>query len=65
MTRIEKLRKIVGDHQYAKIDGVLVDVLTAASIIACYEKGSDRTKYLIQNARIESVASLALRMVKK
>lgn len=62
---MEKLRKIVADRQYAKIDGVLVDVVTAASIIACYEKASDRTKYLIENARIESIGSIALRMVSK
>lgn len=65
MTRMDKLRKIVGDRQYAKIDGVLVDVFTAASIIACYEKASDPTKYLIENANIESIGSIALKMGKK
>lgn len=65
MTRIEKLRKIVDDHQYAKIDGVLVDILTARSILKCYEVGNDHTKKVIENARIEKIGELAMKLGRK
>jgi hypothetical protein len=64
MTRIEKLQKIVNEGQYAKVEGLLMDVYTAQHILKCYEVGNDRTKKIIENARIEGVATIALRMGK-
>ena len=65
MSRIEKLQKIVADKQYAKIDCVIVDTFTAHHILKCHEAGSDKTKQIIENARIQDVGALALRMVTK
>jgi len=65
MSRIEKLRKIVAEKQYAKIDGVIVDTFTAHHILQCYDAGSDRTKKIIEDARIQDVGRIALGLVKK
>lgn len=62
--RIEALRTIVADRQCAKVDGVLFDVLTAQSVLACYDAGSDRTKRVIENADPVKVATIALRMTR-
>ena len=61
--RMEALRSIVASRQYAKVDGVLVDVWTASAILACYDGGSDRTKEIISTAPLVKVARLALRML--
>jgi len=65
MSRIEKLQKIVAEKQYAKIDGVIVDAFTAQHILQCYEAGNDKTKRIIETARIQDVGEIALRMVSK
>lgn len=62
MTRIEQLRKIVANRQYEKVDGITVDVFSASSILACYERGSERTKKVIETAPLVQVAQLALKM---
>lgn len=36
-TRIEQLRTIVADHQWAEIDGYPVDVTTAAMLVAVHD----------------------------
>jgi hypothetical protein len=38
MSRIEVLRRIVEGHQAERIDGVMVDVQTAAMLVAVYDK---------------------------
>lgn len=37
MTRIEQLRKIVEDKQFSKIDGFLMDIVTANLLISVYD----------------------------
>lgn len=58
--RIASLRQIVADRQYAKVDGVLVDLWTAQAVLACYDAGSDRTRRIIEDAPLEKVAKIAL-----
>lgn len=65
MSRIAQLRTIVAESQYAKIDGVLVDALTARAILACYDAGNERTQHTIETAAIEKVGALALKMIAK
>jgi hypothetical protein len=63
--RIAALRQIVADRQYAKVDGVLVDLWTAQAVVACYEAGSDRTRRIIETAPLEKVVALALHLLTK
>ena len=63
--RIATLKKIVADHQAAKIDGVLVDTLTAHAILMCWAAGNDNTKERIATGDIRSVGEVALRVCKK
>jgi hypothetical protein len=65
MSRIDQIRDIIAQSQYAKIDGVLVDGVTAKAILACYEAGNERTQNIIETASIAKVGALALRMVAK
>lgn len=65
MNRIEQLRKIVADHQCAKIDGVLVDTFTASVILACYEAAAPNAKTIIETGSIEKVGAVSLRVMAK
>ena len=62
--RLTKLRKIVSDHQAAKIDGVLVDALTADVIVKCYVRGGDVTRRVIESKPIHKVAACAWQAVR-
>lgn len=64
MTRIEQLRKIVADKQYAEVEGQVVDLFTASAIMACYDAGSERTKKIIATAPLLKVAEVAWKVVK-
>lgn len=41
---IEKLREIVKNHQYQKIDGVIVDVVTASAVLNVYDNINETNK---------------------
>lgn len=62
--RIATLKRIVKDRQAEKIDGVLVDVITAHALLTCWEAGNDNTKKQIATADIRGVAAVALRICK-
>jgi len=59
--RIAKLRQIVAERQYSRVDGFQVDLFTATAIIACYELGNERVRTLIETAPLDKVANVALR----
>lgn len=62
--RIATLERIVKDHQAEKIDGVLVDVLTAHALLMCWAAGNANTKEQIATADIAGVGAVALRVCK-
>lgn len=62
MRRIETLKRIVKDRQAEKIDGVLVDTLTAHALLMCWGAGNDNTKEQIATANIRDVGAVALRV---
>jgi len=64
-TRISRLRRIVAHRQHLKIEGILVDVWTAQAVLACYDQGTERTKRIIEDAPLEKVGALALRLTRK
>ena len=60
MSKLDKLRQIVNEHQYQKIDGVIVDIVTANAIITVYDamkKEGNKEKYLSMD--ISKMASVA------
>lgn len=65
MNRIEKIRQIVSEKQYASVDGVLVDLFTASAIIRIYDQGSDGAKKLIEELPIEKLGKIALELTVK
>lgn len=60
--RIQTLKKIVKNNQYEKIDGVIVDVITAHAILMCWEAGNSNTKEKIATGDINSIGQIALRL---
>lgn len=63
--RIATLKRIVENHQAEKIDGVLVDALTAHALLMCWAAGNDNTKEQIATADIAVVGRTALRVCRK
>jgi len=62
--RIEALRKIVNEKQYAKVDGMFVDVFTASTIVSVYDKGGPGVKRVIKNLPLEKVVRTCYRISK-
>jgi hypothetical protein len=63
--RIKILKRIVKDRQAEKIDGVLVDTLTAHALLMCWEAGNDNTKEMIATGDIGVIGRSALRICSK
>ena len=63
--RIAAIRQIVTERQYAKVDGLMVDLFSASAIIAVYDALNEvnRTKYAARPAR--QMASIAFRVMKR
>lgn len=65
MNRVEKLRQIVSEKQYASIEGVLVDVFTASAIIRIYDQGSVGVKKIVEELPIQKLGKIALELTVK
>lgn len=64
MNRIAKLRKIVEEKQFAKVEGQIVDLFTASAILACYDQvSSEKAKKAIETAPLLAVAEIAWKAV--
>ena len=61
MSRIEKLREVLKNHQAQKIDGFLMDVTTADLLLRCHSMASDRTKEFIETKPLDKVVDIAWR----
>ena len=64
ISKLDKLRQIVNEHQYRKIDGVLVDVVTANAILTIYDamkKEENKEKYLSMDIR--KMANVAWQLI--
>jgi hypothetical protein len=62
--RIAAIRRIVEDCQYAKIDGVMIDLYSASAILVIYDKLSpeNQTKYRAMPA--PKMAAVAFTLVR-
>jgi len=62
--KIETLRRILKEHQYEKIDGVIVDATTANAIITVYDALNSKFKKRFENEKIKQMASIAWSLMK-
>lgn len=62
--KIAAIRRIVTEHQYAKIDGVTVDGFSASAIIAVYDALNTDNKARYAALSIPRMASIAFQLVK-
>lgn len=59
MSKLDRLRQIVKEHQYQKIEGVLVDVVTANAILTIYDAINETNKAKFIALPIDKMASVA------
>jgi hypothetical protein len=64
LARIDAIRAIVTAKQYAKVDGVMVDLFTASAIVAVYDglNETNRAKYAAMP--VGQMGVVAFRLVK-
>jgi hypothetical protein len=66
VTRIEKLRQIGETGQAAKIDGILVDIVSAGLLVNIYDAAQlPKTRTIIETLPLPKVMEVAWRVVKK
>jgi len=63
-SKIEKIRKVVIEKQYAKINGVMVDVYTASAIIKVFDAINAKNKIKFIALPIPRMASIAFSLLK-
>ncbi len=63
MSRLEKFRGIVDNHQYAKIDGVMIDVTSANAVLTVYNAISPRLREIFTNHPADKMVKLAWKII--
>ncbi|MFA5153238.1 MAG: hypothetical protein WC554_11805 [Clostridia bacterium] len=63
--RIGALRQIVNDCQYAKIDGIMVDLFTANTIVQIYNALNDANKAKYSRLPVYRMADIAFKLASK
>ena len=61
-TKEAKLRKIVAEHQYAEIEGVLVDAFTANVICKVLDALSENNKAMMLSFPVANMADVAFKL---
>ena len=64
-TKLDRVRKIIADGQYASIDGTVVDVTTAHDILSVYDKLNGTNKLKFEKMTVSRMAHVAWKMVTK
>lgn len=63
-TKLETLRTIVRDHQYAEVDGSRVDAFTANAILNLYDALNDANKTKLLSLDVTQMADVTWTMLK-
>lgn len=63
MERIEACRKIVADCQYAKIDGITVDLFSANTIVQVHDALNETNRAKFAGLPVDEMAALAFKLV--
>ena len=61
--RIDAIRRIVTEHQYAKVDGVTVDATTASAIVAVFDALNTENRARFADLPIRKMAAVAWKLV--
>ena len=64
LARIVAVRRIVSECQYAKIDGVMVDLFSASAIVKVYDALNDTNKAMFADFPVGKMASIAFKLLK-
>lgn len=64
MSRLETIQSIVKNKQCAKVDGILIDYVTAGLIVKIYKKLKDDQKEALMKMPIGQMVSVCWKMVK-
>ena len=62
--RIDAIRRIVTEKQYAKVDGVMVDLFTAGAIVGVYDAISEANQAKYREMKAPVMASIAFKLMK-
>lgn len=62
--RIAAFRRIVEEHQYAKIDGTMIDAFGASAVVAVYDALNETNRARFSAMPAGKMAVLALRLCK-
>lgn len=62
--RIDAIRQIVERHQYAKVDGIMVDGFSASAIIRVYDAISPENQQKYAGFHVARMADVAFKLMK-
>jgi hypothetical protein len=62
--RIKAVRQIVEAKQYAKIDGIMVDLFSASAIINVYDNINEANQIKYRNCNVSKMANIAFKLMK-
>jgi hypothetical protein len=62
--KISAIREIVTNKQYAKIDGVMVDLFSASAIITVYDHIDGPNREMFAKMPIAKMAAIAFKVIK-
>lgn len=63
-TRIDAMRKIVREHQAARVEGYLVDAFTASALVAVYDALSPKARRLFGKPPLPKLVEFCWKEVK-
>jgi hypothetical protein len=61
--RINAIRQIVNDCQYAKVDGTMIDLFTASTICQVYDALNDENKIKFASLPAYKMGTIAFKLV--
>lgn len=61
--RINALREIVKECQYAKVDGVMVDLYSASAIIKVYDNINEENQAKFRNLPVQRMVGIAFKVL--
>lgn len=64
LERISAIRRIVSEGQYAKVDGSMVDLFSASSIVAVYDALNETNRAKFAALPAPRMATVAFRLVR-
>ncbi len=65
IARIEALKRIVEQKQYAKIDGIMVDLFSASAIVQIYDALNETNQLKYRNCNVVKMSNTAFKIMNK